>query len=257
VDSDVALRRFVPDARNARSIRLIPEERTVRNSFETMENTKVLRLAVTSMCILTMPMLIGCGLKARGDSDVEHAMGLYEQRKFAEAIPPLQSALGKPLRVYTRSEVLTTIGNCYNELKQFEESLDYHDRAISEDPKNHQAYVNKGVVYRLMGDYDQAAKLYSKALELAPDYAELHASMGALAIFQGDYQVAVDHLERAVALDDTLAIAHSNLAVAYASVGRFDEADRELKKAVIRGYHQPEVIKKKIEQLRNASDDES
>ena len=219
-----------------------------------MENAKVIRLAATSICILTMPVLIGCGRHANGDSDVDNAMRLYEQRKFAEAIPHLQNALGKPLGVYTRSEVLTTIGNCYNELEQFEESLEYHDRAIDEDPKNHQAYVNKGVVYRLMGDYDEAEKLYSTALDLAPDYAELHASMGALAIYQDDYKAAVNHLERAVELDDTLAVAHSNLAFAYATVGRFDEADKELKKAVIRGYHQPEVIKERIEQLRNASD---
>jgi tetratricopeptide (TPR) repeat protein len=222
-----------------------------------MENRKVIRLAVTSICILTLPVLIGCGRHANSDSDVDTAMRLYEQRKFAEAIPHLENALDKPLGVHTRSKVLTTIGNCYNELEQFEKSLECHDRAIEEDPKNHQAYVNKGVVCRLMGDYDRAAKLYSKALDLAPDYAELHASMGALAIYQDDYESAVNHLERAVELDDTLAVAHSNLAFAYATVGRFDEADKQLKKAVIRGYHQPEIIKERIEQLRNARDNKN
>jgi tetratricopeptide (TPR) repeat protein len=180
-------------------------------------------------------------------------MRLHAQRKFADAIQELEEGLSRPLRVYTRAEVLTAIGNCYNELGQFEESLAYHDRAIEEDPHDHRAYVNKGVVYRLMGDYDQAASLYSKALELAPDYPELHASMGALAIYQDDPQTAVDHLERAVELDDTLAVAHSNLAVAYATVGRFDDAEKELKAAIVRGYHQPEVVRERIERLRSSS----
>ena len=75
-----------------------------------------------------------------------------------------------------------------------------------------------------------------------------------MAIFQGDYETAIKHLERAIELDDSYPVAHSNLALAYASVGRFDEADQELKKAVLRGYHQPEVIKRRIEELRKISD---
>ena len=94
--------------------------------------------------------------------------------------------------------------------------------------------------------------MYQLALKLAPDYAELHASMGALAIYQSDFDTAVTHLEEAVELDDSLPVAHSNLALAYASVGRFDDADAELKKAIIRGYHQPEVIRERIDELRKA-----
>ena len=198
-------------------------------------------------------LFVGCAPQSNGDSQVTTGVRLYEQRQFAEALSELEDALDKPLRDYTRSDVLTIIGNCYNELDRFEEALTYHDRAIREDPNNYQAYVNKGIVYRLMGNYDQAATSYAKALELAPEYAELHASMGALAIYRDDYPTAINHLERAVELDDALAVAHSNLALAYATVRRFDEADSELKKAVVRGYHQPEVIKQRIEQLRKVS----
>ena len=223
----------------------------------TMENdVKMIRSIVISLCIFALPGLIGCGTQATGDSDVDIGVRLYKQRKFEDAIPHLKDALDKHLGHYTRSEVLTVIGNCYNELDQFEESLEYHDRAINEDPKNHHAYVNKGAVCRLMGDYEKAAKLYSTALELAPDYAELHASMGALAFHQDDYQAAINHLKRAIELDDTLSVPHSNLALAYAAAGRFDEADEELKKAVTRGYHRPEVIKDRIQQLRNVSDND-
>lgn len=184
------------------------------------------------------------------NADMEEGSRLFDQRKFAEAIPYLERALEKATEARTRSDVLTSLGNCYNELNRFKESLEYYDRALREDPTNHKAYVGQGVVYRLSGDYDKAAQSYSKALELAPDYAELHASMGVLAMTQGQYDAAVRHLERAVQLNDSLAVAHSNLALAYASVGRFDEAQDELKKAVIRGYHQPEVLKERIERLR-------
>jgi Flp pilus assembly protein TadD len=114
----------------------------------------------------------------------------------------------------------------------------------------HQAYVGKGVIYRLMGDYDSASRLYSKALEIAPDNAEVQTSVGVLAIHKGDYETAVSHLKKAIKLNDALAVAHSNLAIAYAATGYFDDADQELKKAIVRGYHQPEVIKEKIDQFQ-------
>jgi len=214
-------------------------------------------IATSLYCFCTL-LLIGCGQSTSpgqdGDADALVGLELIGQRKFAEAIPHLERAIEKPLVVHTKSDVLTTIGNCYGELDQFEKSLEYHEKAINEDPTNHQAYVNRGIAYRLMGDYGKAAESYQKALTLAPDYAELHASMGALAIFQEDYETGIRHLERAIELDESVAVAHSNLALAYAFVGRFDEADEELSKAVIRGYHQPEVIRERIEELRDVSE---
>lgn len=210
------------------------------------------RLASTALIVLFASLITGCGTPSSGDAAVTTAMNLYEEREFAQAIPHLENALDQPLRLYTRSEVLTTIGNCYNELGEYERSLLYHDQALEADPNNHQAFVNKGIVFRLQGEFSKAEQAYSKALEMAPDYAELHASLGALAIHQGKNEEAVLSLERAVKLDDQLAVAHSNLAYAYASVGRFDEAESELANAVRLGYHQPEVILERINEFRQA-----
>jgi len=189
-----------------------------------------------------------------GDVD-EAAMGqqLVVQGRCADAIPWLERALQKPMESSEKSILLTTIGNCFNRLQQFDKSLEYHELAIREDPKNHRAYVNKGVVYRLMGDYDKAAEAYTKARELAPDYVELYQSMAALAIAQGEYDTAIEHSERAIELNSSHPTGYSNLAVAYASTGRFDEAYEQLRKAVLHGHPQPEVIKNRIDQLRIAT----
>ncbi len=200
--------------------------------------------------VLFLASIVGCKPKVSGDTEAHQGMLLIEQREFGKAIPLLESSLDKELKVYTKSMVLTSIGNCYNELEDFNSSLQFHDRAIAADAKNHQAYVNKGVVHRLQGDYARAEECYMKALALEPNYAELHASMGALAMFQDDTEKAIKHLEKAVELDDTLAVAHSNLAIAYATIGKFKEADSELRKAVIRGYHQPDAVREHIEMLR-------
>jgi tetratricopeptide (TPR) repeat protein len=211
---------------------------------------------------LYLLLLIGCNRStgqgsnapSTGDTDAQVGANLIVQRQFAEAIPHLNRALEKTLQIYSKSDVLTMIGNCYSELDQLEKALEFHNKALNENPKNYKALANIGIVYRMMGKYEKASHYYSLALELAPDYAEAHDSFGALYLFQEKYAKAIEHLERAVSLDDSLAVSHSNLALAYASVGRFDDADSELKKAVIRGYHQPDVIKNRIDQLRRLSD---
>ncbi len=216
---------------------------------------------VVSTCLLLMLSLTGCDsqpnpvgtIQSTRDTDVELGQQLFTQRKFSEALPHFQSAIETPMDEQSKTYVLTMIGNCYLELGEYTKSLEYQDKAIEQDPANHEAYVNRGVVLRLMGQYDKAADAYAKAAELAPNYAPLYVSMGALAIVQGDYESAIQHLERAVELDDSLAVAHSNLAIAYATVERFDEAEQQLKKAVLCGYHQPEVIKSRIDKLRKIS----
>ena len=81
----------------------------------------------------------------------------------------------------------------------------------------------------------------------------MHSSVGTLAILEGDYGAAIKHLKRAIELDDTLAVPHSNLAVAYASIGRFDDAEAELMKAVQRGYERSQEIRERIDALREQS----
>lgn len=207
--------------------------------------------------ILGISIVAGCGklppslTAARdGDAEVDAGQALAESEKYAEAIPHFERALQLPLRNYSKSDVYTQIGNCYNELDELEESLKYHDLALAEDPNNYKAYVNKGIVYRLIGEFDKAEEMYNKALVLAPDYAELHASLGALYIFQGKNDEAVAALEKAIQLDQTVAVAHANLAIAYATVERFEDAERELKRAIVLGYRNGEIVRERIDALR-------
>lgn len=219
-----------------------------------MSSTKSLRpcIALYFGVVLTL-LAAGCdqNMLKTGDADVNAGMVLFEQRKFEMALPLFEKALQSRLRAYSKSDVLTTIGNCHLELEKYEEALKYHDLAIKEDPNNHQALVNKGILCRQTGDYDQAEELYRKALKIQPNYAELHASLGALYVFQGRHDDAVRSLERAIELDASLPVAHSNLAMAYALVGRFDDADAQLKLARKTGYHQPDLIEKEIQRLRD------
>jgi tetratricopeptide (TPR) repeat protein len=189
-----------------------------------------------------------------GDSDAQKGALLLLKGQYQPAIHYLELALKRPLEKFSRSDVFTMIGNCYNSLNKFEKALEYHSMALQEDPRNYKALVNKGIVYRLMEDYDAARQCYDQAMEIAPDYAELHASLGALLEVQENYAEAVQHLERAVQMNDSMSVGHANLAVAYAGVHRFEEADAELRKAVLYGYRNEKTVRKRIAELRKKAE---
>ncbi len=125
--------------------------------------------------------------------------------------------------------VLTSIGNCYRKLKQFDSgvpyfeqalnmepenfyalfgladcyrgtgrpelSLDYWNRILAKDPRNKVILTRGGDAYRSMEKYDEAAVYYEKALNIEFDvYAVL--GLAVIARMQGRYQEAIVSLKK-------------------------------------------------------------
>jgi len=130
--------------------------------------------------------------------------------------------------------VLTSIGNCYRKLKQFESgvpyfekalvkepdnfyalfgladcfrgtgqqhlSLDHWNRILAKDPKNKVILTRAGDAYRSMGEYESAAEYYEKALNIEFDvYAVL--GLAVVARMQGKFDDAVVSLRRLIQND--------------------------------------------------------
>ena len=130
--------------------------------------------------------------------------------------------------------VLTSIGNCYRKLKQFELGVPYFEQALGKEPENFYALFgladcyrgtgrpnlsldfwnriltkdnrNKviltraGDAYRSMGEYEEAAKYYEMALNIEFDvYAVL--GLAVIARMQGKYEEAIVSLRKLVQND--------------------------------------------------------
>jgi tetratricopeptide (TPR) repeat protein len=190
----------------------------------------------------------GC-VRPSGDTYAERGIRHFENKEYNEAIDDLKRAVELGLKHIALDDVCTIIGNCYNELENYSESIFWHKRALDANPQAYKAWVNLGIVHRLQGDYDDAEESYRQAIEVNPDYAEAYASLGALYIFRDDLDQAIPTLERAVKLDDTVAVSHANLSLAYAMDGRYEEAHRTLKAAIVRGYENGDIIRERIESL--------
>jgi tetratricopeptide (TPR) repeat protein len=207
--------------------------------------------ALVAVVILSVAVAASCG-KARvsGDQHATNGFQLYADGDCPGAAKELEAALREGLSEYKYEVVYSTLGNVYNDMERFEDSIRMHKKAIEINPRFHEAWVNLGIVYRLTGDFEEAEKCYATALELEPDYAELHVSLGALYVHEGKYERAVEHLEKAVELDGQLPTAWANLSLAYATVSEFEKADAALKKAIVLGYEKAPILRERIDALK-------
>jgi Flp pilus assembly protein TadD len=83
-----------------------------------------------------------------------------------------------------------------------------------------------------MGQHDRARQAFRKVLELDPTSATAYANLGADALSAGDLQGAVGDLTRALELDPHQYTVLYNLALALDSLGRREEARRDMERFV-------------------------
>ena len=120
--------------------------------------------------------------------------------------------------------------------------LDYFQRAIDRDPNYALAHAGLADAYVSLGGFNalppqesypkgkQAAK---KALELDEHLAEAHVSLAsAMFLYDWDWSGAESEFKRGIALNPSYSDAHQIYAYYLATMGRFDEALREMRQAL-------------------------
>ncbi len=200
---------------------------------------------------ITFAFLLSACSDYFADANVQKGIEYYFNAEYDKAEKELKIALSKDLLMYSRKETFTILGNVYNELEQYDSSVVFHQKALALDSGYVDAWVNLGVVYRLTTEYDLAEYCYLKAQSINPDDPELNASLGALYVFKDDLENALKFLKLSVELDPALAVAHSNYALALAMNGEFESAEDELEKAVSLGYKKGDIIKDRIQKLKD------
>ncbi len=121
----------------------------------------------------------------------------------------------------------------------YRQAVEYLNRAVELDPGYAQAYAGLADAYLfLVSDNVMGAELakgraaLQKALEIDETLAEAHASLGLNAVnFDWDWAKAEQEFRRAIELDPNYATAHQWYGEFLASLGRFDEGIRTIKRA--------------------------
>src|SRR5881398_1993484 len=119
-------------------------------------------------------------------------------------------------------------------------AIEFFNQAIAKDPSYALAYAGLADSYLLLPNYGgaptadvvpPARAAVTKALELDDSLAEAHASLGLLDTLDLRLERAITHFERAVQLKPNYATAHHWLGLGHLSLGHFDQAIAEGKRA--------------------------
>src|SRR5215831_13788185 len=85
-------------------------------------------------------------------------------------------------------------GKAKNAEKKFKKALDRGERAVSMDPRYHEAWNLVGYSARHLKNYDRSLEAYNKCLELKPDYTLAREYLGEAYLEMGKYDQAKEQL---------------------------------------------------------------
>jgi tetratricopeptide (TPR) repeat protein len=106
------------------------------------------------------------------------------------------------------------------------------DAIVAAHPDDADAHNSLGVVAMRMGRHDRARQAFRKVLELDPTSATAYANLGADALAANDVAAAIGDLTRALELEPRQYTVLYNRALALESLGRRDEAKRDMQRFV-------------------------
>ncbi len=154
----------------------------------------------------------------------------YDFKEFREAL-----AFWKRMVELQTGEVdirvLTSIGNCYRKLKQFDLGIPYFEKALGREPNNFYALFGLADCYRGVGKQDNSLSNWNKILEIDPKNKVILTRAGDAYRNMGDYEQAAQYYQRALDIEfDVYAVL--GLSVIARIQGRYDEAVVSLRKLI-------------------------
>ena len=116
-------------------------------------------------------------------------------------------------------------GNLLMVLGQIDRAIEVYSRALELNPRDAQAYNNRGVAYSSKGEVSRAIEDYSKVMELNPGFAVAYNNRGVAYNSKGEVNLAIEDYNRAIELNS------SYVAEAYYNRGEVWLRQREWEKA--------------------------
>ena len=143
-----------------------------------------------------------------------------ERRKQAEA------------EARARSSSLVSQGKTDSNNGDYDRAIAAFSEAIRLDPKNVNAFGNRGIAYAKKGNNDRAIADYNDVIRLSPNYANAFLNRGIAYGKKGDNDRAIADFMEAIRLDPKNANAFFDRGIAYGKKGDHDRAIADYNEAI-------------------------
>jgi tetratricopeptide (TPR) repeat protein len=150
------------------------------------------------------------------------------QRVMASQPTSAEAGFAKQLSAWAlnrRGQIKASAGRADDALADF-------TAAIELDPHLWRAIHNRGVLMAQAGQFDKAFDDFNRTTELNPQFAKAFSNRASLYMVAGQPEPALHDYERACELDPTLEVAQRGCGRTCHMLGRLDEADQHLNKAL-------------------------
>ncbi|CAN5735326.1 hypothetical protein BH10CYA1_BH10CYA1_34180 [soil metagenome] len=134
---------------------------------------------------------------------------------------------------YNMGRALMLKGNKAEAREYFDQAIDYHSKALKNSHKNAEDYMKRGLTYIEMQEPDKAVDDFENAVAIAPDNAISHYQLGHLRLTMGDNKKAIEQLSASLKIEPKQNVALLDRAAAYANLGDFALAQKDLDSALI------------------------
>jgi tetratricopeptide (TPR) repeat protein len=177
---------------------------------------------------------IPSGSLLKANSDVEIAVNLQKLGKSDEAKSRLKALLAKYPR---NADAIMTLGNIYRNNQEFAEAADAYNKAIAlvafPTRSEWTAFYYRGIAYERMKQWDKAESDLRRALTLEPDQPMVLNYLGYSMIEKKINLVeAMEMVRKAVELKPNDGYIVDSLGWAHYQLGEYDEAVKQLERAV-------------------------
>jgi tetratricopeptide (TPR) repeat protein len=123
-------------------------------------------------------------------------------------------------------------GYHYSSQKKYKEALEAFENAIKEDPKNANAWFQKGNCLSKLGRYEEALNAFDEAIRLKSNFAEAHNNRGTALSKLNRLEESLKAHEQAIKIKPDSANAYYNRGVTLDELGRHEEALKAFDKAI-------------------------
>jgi len=143
------------------------------------------------------------------------------QRKFEAAINSFNTSHQiNPKNV----QALINLGNLYREIGQLKQAEHYYKQALLIDNNNFIAINNMANIFLTLCRYDKAEKYYLRAIKLNKNYFDAYYNLGATYQNKGEHKLAINYYKRAQKIQPNNYQPQSAIANSYEKQGEHEKA---------------------------------